>query len=86
MASGGKNKLVAALLAFFLGVFGAHHLYLGSVATALVTFVVCVVTCGIGAILPFIEFILLLVMSEEEFDAKYNERDPQGIQFVFMKK
>ncbi len=86
MADGGKNKIVAALLAFFLGAFGVHHFYLGSVATGLVTLAIVWLTCGIGGILPFVEFIMLLVMSDGDFDAKYNARTPEGIEFVFQKK
>ncbi|HJN12007.1 MAG TPA: TM2 domain-containing protein [Pirellulaceae bacterium] len=86
MADTGKNKMVAALLAFFLGVLGVHHFYLGSVTTGLVTLAIVICTCGVGGILPFVEFILLLVMSDEDFDAKYNKRTPEGVEFVFMNK
>ena len=81
MANGnGKNKLVAALLAFFLGGFGVHHFYLGSTMAG----VICLVTCGGCGILSLIEFILLLIMSEDDFDKKYNLRTPESMEFVFM--
>ena len=84
MAGGnGKNKLVAALLAFFLGAFGVHHFYLGSVTAGIVCIAVTWLTCGIGGILPFIEFIMLLIMSEPDFDRKYNQRTPESMEFVF---
>ena len=86
MADSGKNKVVAALLAFFLGSFGVHHFYLGSPTTGLVQLAITFVTCGIGGILAFVEFILLIVMSDQDFDAKYNARTPEGIEFVFQKK
>jgi hypothetical protein len=32
-----------------------------------------------------VEGILLLVMPDPEFDARYNARTPESIEFVFMK-
>ena len=81
MAGGnGKNKLVAALLAFFLGSLGVHHFYLGSMLAG----VICLVTCGGCGILQLVEFIMLLIMSEADFDKKYNQRTPESMEFVFM--
>ena len=77
----GKDKLVAALLAFFLGAFGAQHFYLGSTMAG----VICLLTCGGCGILSLIEFIMLLIMSEADFNAKYNLRTPGSMEFVFMK-
>jgi TM2 domain-containing membrane protein YozV len=86
MAGGnGKNKLVAALLALFLGGFGVHHFYLGSTMAGVICIAATWLTCGVGGILPFIEFIMLLVMSEADFDAKYNQRTPESMEFVFTK-
>jgi TM2 domain-containing membrane protein YozV len=79
----GKNKLVAALLAFFLGAFGVHHFYLGSTMAGVVCIAATWLTCGIGGILPLIEFIMLLIMSDADFDAKYNARTPEPMEFVF---
>jgi TM2 domain-containing membrane protein YozV len=88
MASGpvgrGKNKLVAGLLGIFLGWLGVHHYYLGSVMAGVI---VLILSCcfGIGSILGLVEGILLLVMSDEDFDAKYNLREPESMEFVFSK-
>lgn len=84
MANGNdKNKLVAALLAFFLGAFGVHHFYLGSTTAGIICIAATWLTCGIGGILPFIEFIMLLIMSEGDFNKKYNLRKPEPMEFVF---
>ena len=84
MANGNeKNKLVAALLALFLGGFGVHHFYLGSTTAGIVCIAVTWLTCGIGGILPFIEFIMLLIMSDDDFNKKYNLRKPEPMEFVF---
>lgn len=84
-ASGaGRNKLAAALLAFFLGGFGAHWFYLGRRdwgSFYLVAFLLSVLTAAIfiGFIgfvfvggLCLYDFISLLSLSESEFQAKYN--------------
>jgi len=78
-----KNKLVAALLAFFLGWIGAHHFYLGSTMAGVICIAATWLTCGIGGILYLVEFIMLLVMSDADFDAKYNQRTPESMEFVF---
>ncbi|MGC3998751.1 MAG: NINE protein [Anaeromyxobacter sp.] len=66
---GGRSKVVAALLAFFLGGFGAHKFYLGRWGWGIVYMLFF--WTMIPGIVAFIEFILLLVMSEEEFQRKY---------------
>jgi TM2 domain-containing membrane protein YozV len=82
----GKNKIVAGLLALFLGGLGVHHYYLGSIMAGVVTLAVVVITCGLGGILPLVEAIMLLVMSDDDFNRKYNQREPESMEFVFQKK
>ena len=65
----GKSKLVAALLALFLGGFGIHKFYLGRVGWGIAYLLFC--WTFIPAIVGFIEGILLLVMSEGDFNRKY---------------
>ncbi|MFO7905356.1 MAG: TM2 domain-containing protein [Planctomycetota bacterium] len=81
----GKNKVTAGVLGIVLGGLGVHHFYLGSITAGII---VLVLSCcvGLGAIVGLVEGILLLVMSDEEFDAKYNAREPESLEFVFMKK
>lgn len=66
----GRNKMAAALLAIFLGGLGVHKFYLGLTNLGIIYFVFC--WTGIPLIIGFIEGILLLVMSDAEFDQKYN--------------
>jgi TM2 domain-containing membrane protein YozV len=76
-ATGHKDKVAAALLAFFLGAFGAHKFYLNKTGAA-VTMLLCG-TIGWLLILPglivcliaFIEFIIYLVTDDAEFQRKY---------------
>ncbi len=70
-----KNKTTAALLAFFLGVFGAHKFYLGKTVTGIIYIVITIFSLGlITGIISFVEFIMLLVMSDEDFNTKYNQK------------
>ena len=76
-----KNRIVAALLAFFLGVFGVHKFYLGKGGAGL-TMLLCgtigwlLVLPGVfAAVTAFIEFIIYLLTSDEEFDRKYVRGD-----------
>ena len=67
----GKSKFVAALLALFLGGFGIHKFYLGKVGWGIAYLLFC--WTFIPALVGFIEGILLLVMSDSEFDTKYGK-------------
>jgi TM2 domain-containing membrane protein YozV/ribosomal protein L40E len=69
VTSNGKNKIAAALFAFFLGSFGAHKFYLGQIGRGILYLLFC--WTFIPTILSFIEFILLLVMSDETFNRKH---------------
>lgn len=66
-----KKKNIAALLAFLLGGFGAHKFYLRQ--TGLGVVYICFCWTYIPAIIALIESIRFLVMSESEFNKKYNQ-------------
>jgi TM2 domain-containing membrane protein YozV len=82
----GKSKVVAGILGILIGWTGAHHYYLGSITAGIVILVLSCCTAGIGGILGLVEGIMLLVMSDADFDAKYNQRTPESMEFVFQKK
>ncbi|TQR74157.1 TM2 domain-containing protein, partial [Mycobacterium hodleri] len=54
-----KSKMAAGLLQIFLGAFGVGRFYLGYNGIAIAQIAVTWLTCGIGAIWPFIDGILI---------------------------
>jgi len=85
-SSGNKSKVAAALFAIFLGNLGIHKFYLGYKSEGIITLVISfcciplIVACGLGAIglgvikiITFIEGIIYLTKSDEEFNRIYIE-------------
>ena len=67
-----KSKLVAALLAFFLGGIGVHKFYLGQTGTGVVYLLFC--WTAIPAFISFFEAIIYLCSSDENFQLKNHVR------------
>lgn len=55
-----KSRIIASLLALFLGGIGAHRFYLGYYGIAVAQILVTVLTVGYGVVWGFIEFVLLM--------------------------
>jgi TM2 domain-containing membrane protein YozV len=70
MASDKKDKIIAALFAWFTGALGGHHFYLGNSGKGLLYLFFCWVP--ITWLAAFIDAISLLTMSQDTFDKKYN--------------
>ena len=73
---GTKSRTTAALLAFFLGAFGAHEFYLGNMASAGIRLGVTLIGGMIGlgfimCIIGIIEAIMYWTKSDEQFYATY---------------
>lgn len=66
---GQKSRVVAALLAFFVGGLGVHKFYLGRIGWGVVYLLFF--WTFIPAIIAFIEFIIYLFTSDEDFAKKY---------------
>ena len=64
-----KSKIVAFILAWFLGGFGGHKFYLNRVGQGLIYLIFC--WTFIPAIIAFIEGIVYLTMTDERFWQKY---------------
>ncbi|RME51278.1 MAG: NINE protein [Deltaproteobacteria bacterium] len=72
-----KSKTFAVILAFFLGGIGAHKFYLGRPGQGLLYLFFC--WTGIPSIAALIDAVVLLSMSDQAFQAKYNGL-PMGMQ------
>ena len=72
-----RNRVAAALLAFFLGVFGIHKFYMNKPGSG----IIMLLCSTIGALLVFpllimcgisiVEFVIYLTMTDETFDRTY---------------
>ena len=83
VAASGKNRIVAAVLAIFLGGWGIHKFYLGNTKPAVIMLVLyisgwslAILVIGlfwvwIPALIGFIEGIIYLTKSDEEFEEVY---------------
>lgn len=72
---GYKSKTLAAVLAFFLGGFGVHRLYLGQWWGLIYLLLFWTMIPGLIA---FVEFIVFLLSNQQRWDQKYNEGRPAG--------
>ena len=68
-----RNKLVAALLAFFTGTLGIHRFYLGRTGSGIVMLVLSCTVIGLFVTAPWalIDMVRYLVMSDAEFASRY---------------
>ncbi len=72
---GKKSRITAALLALLLGGIGAHKFYLGRIFQGLLYLIFSWTL--IPGIIALFEFIILIAMSDERFDARYGKPDVQ---------
>ncbi len=58
-----KSRLVAFLLAFFVGIFGVHRMYVGKMKTGILMLVLTITLLGmiISSFWAFIDWIIILV-------------------------
>ncbi|MFC0779570.1 TM2 domain-containing protein [Flavobacterium sp. TR2] len=66
-----NKKVLAGLMGILFGSLGIHKFVLGYTQEGIIQIVISVVTCGIGSIIGFIEGIIYLTKSDEEFYQTY---------------
>ncbi len=66
-----NKKIVAGVLALLLGSLGIHKFILGYTKEGIIQIIITIVTCGLGSIIGFIEGIIYLVKTDEEFYQTY---------------
>jgi TM2 domain-containing membrane protein YozV len=62
-----NKKVLAGVLALIFGSLGIHKFILGYTQEGIIQLVISIVTCGLGGIIGFIEGIIYLTKSDEEF-------------------
>lgn len=72
-----KNKTTAGLLAIFLGDLGIHRFYLGQGLLGVMHLLFCWTL--IPAFVGLVDGIIILLMSDEKFNNKYNQGMPTGL-------
>jgi TM2 domain-containing membrane protein YozV len=72
-AQNDRNKIIAAVLAFFIGPLGVHRFYLGRTGTGIVMLILSCTIVGLIATVPwaFVDMIRYLLMSDREFATRY---------------
>ena len=66
-----NKKVLAGVLGILFGSFGIHKFVLGYTKEGIIQLIATVCTCGIGGIIGFIEGIIYLTKSDEEFYQTY---------------
>ena len=68
-----RNRIVAALLAFFLGPLGVHRFYLGRNGSGLAMLIMSITIVGMVLTVPWalIDFVRYLLMDDDTFEARY---------------
>ncbi len=66
-----NKKVVAGILGILFGGFGIHKFVLGYTKEGIIQIIATLVTCGAGSLIGFIEGIIYLTKSDEEFYQTY---------------
>ena len=66
-----NKKVLAGILALLLRYLGIHKFILGYTKEGIIQIVITLVSCGFAGIIPFIEGIIYLTKSDEEFYNTY---------------
>ena len=70
-ANGENKKVIAGIMAILFGPLGIHKFILGYTKEGIIQMVITFLTCGAAGIIGFIEGIIYLTKSDEEFYNTY---------------
>jgi TM2 domain-containing membrane protein YozV len=73
--SNSNIRVLAGVLGILFGGLGIHRFILGDVLGGVLRIIITCVTCGFGWLLGFVEGIIYLTKSDEEFIATYVDGD-----------
>lgn len=66
-----SKRVLAGIMGILLGSLAIHKFILGYTKEAIIQIVLNVVTCGLATLIPFIEGIIYLTKSDQEFIETY---------------
>ncbi|MFH6961200.1 TM2 domain-containing protein [Flavobacterium plurextorum] len=66
-----NKKVLAGIMGIIFGYLGIHKFILGYTKEGIIQIVITIVTCGVGSIIGFIEGIIYLTKSDEDFYQTY---------------
>lgn len=66
-----NKKVLAGVMGILFGGLGVHKFILGYTTEGIIQLVITIVTCGIASLIGFIEGIIYLTKSDEEFYQTY---------------
>lgn len=66
-----SQRVLCGIMGILFGGIGIHRFILGDVGGGVLRIVISLVTCGVGSLLGFIEGIIYLTKSDEQFVAEY---------------
>ncbi|MBD5237910.1 MAG: DUF4339 domain-containing protein [Bacteroidales bacterium] len=66
-----NKKVLCGILAILVGTLGVQYFVLGKTAGGIITILLSIVSCGLWGVVTLIQGILMLCMSDEEFERKY---------------
>lgn len=66
-----NKRVIAGIFAILLGGLGVHKFILGYTQEGIIQLLIGICTCGIGGVIGFIEGIIYLVKTDEEFYQTY---------------
>ncbi|OXG05497.1 TM2 domain-containing membrane protein YozV [Flavobacterium araucananum] len=66
-----NKKIIAGVLGIIFGYLGIHKFVLGYTKEGVIQLVLSIVTCGVAGIIGFIEGIIYLTKTDEEFYQTY---------------
>ena len=67
----GKDHIVAGIFAIVLGGFGAHYFYCGKIMGGVICMILSLITCGLWGIIILIQGVIMLTMTQLDFERKY---------------
>lgn len=71
MADQENKKVLAGVLALIFGYLGVHKFILGYTKEGIIQLILSLISCGVAGIIPFIEGIIYLTKSDEDFYQTY---------------